>query len=192
MSQDRYSPLSPGPDSIRLLRLMPDKDETAPIRCKLFNYSLQESGKETHLYEALSYVWGDPKETLPISIDKHDLPVTVNLHAALSRLRDRFIERIMWVDALCINQENPKEREHQVQSMPKIYGQANRVIVWLGEAANDSDRVLEEIRVTADDESTNSLEDKTIQEAFLALLRRMWFQRIWVREQTLDRVCSSN
>ena len=192
MSQDRYPPLSPGPDSIRLLRLMPNKDETAPIRCQLFNYSLQESGKRTHLYEALSYVWGNPKETLLISIDKYNLPVTVNLYAALSRLRDRFIERIIWVDALCINQENLKEREHQVQSMSKIYGQASRVIVWLGKAANDSDRVLEEIRIAANDESTNSLEDKTIQEAFLALLRRTWFQRIWVREQTLDRVRRSN
>jgi uncharacterized membrane protein len=76
--------------------------------------------------------------------------------------------------------------------MAKIYGKANRVLVWLGEAANDSDRALEEIRVAADDESTNSLENKTIQEAFLALLRRTWFQRIWVREQTLDRVRRSN
>ena len=115
---------------------------------------------------------------MSISIDKHDLPVTVNLHAALSRLRDRFIERIIWVDALCINQENLKERERQVQSMPKIYGQANSVVIWLGEAANDSDQALEEIRVAADDESTNSLEDKTIQEAFLALLQQTWFQRI--------------
>ena len=181
ISQGRYSPLSPGPDSIRLLRLMPDKDETAPIRCQLFNYSLQESGKRTHLYEALSYVWGDPEKTLPIFIDEHRFSVTENLHAALWRLRERSIEWI-WVDAICINQQDQQERGHQVQSMAKIYGKANRVLVWLGEAANDSDRALEEIRVAADDESTNSLENEIIQEAFLALLRRTWFQRIWVRE----------
>lgn len=95
MSSYRYSSLLPGPDSIRLLRLMPHEDKTAPIQCQLVNYSLQESGGGTHLYEALSYVWGDPKETLPISINKHNLPVTVNLYTALSHLQDRCFERII-------------------------------------------------------------------------------------------------
>lgn len=81
---------------------MPNEDETAPIRCKLFDYSLQDLRKGTHLYEALSYVWGDPSKRLSISVDKHDLPVTTNLHAALSHLRDHSVERIIWVDAVCI------------------------------------------------------------------------------------------
>ena len=188
MSPYRYSSLLPGPNSIRLLRLMPHEDKTAPIQCQLVDYSLQESGGGAHLYEALSYVWGDPKETLPISIDKYDLPVTVNLYAALSRLRDRCFERIMWVDAVCINQANENEKGHQVQSMAKIYGQADRVIVWLGKAADDSDQALEDIRVAAEGEFTNSSNNEKSQKAILKLLKRPWFRRIWVREQILNNI----
>ena len=98
-----YSPLSSGHDSIRLLRLMPHEDETADIQCELFEYSLQNTSKGTHLYDALSYVWGNPDEKLPIFLHEHSFNVTINLRAALSRLRNHSVERILWVDALCIN-----------------------------------------------------------------------------------------
>ena len=185
MSHGPYSSLSLKPGSIRLLRLMPDKDETAPIQCQLFNYSPQESGEWTHLYEALSYVWGDPDKTLPILINEHCFNITVNLYAALLRLRNRSFERIIWVDAVCINQGCKQEKERQIQSMAKIYGQANRVIIWLGETADNSDRALEEIRVAPGMKSTNSLNG----DAIPALLQRPWFRRIWVRQQTLDNIC---
>jgi hypothetical protein len=120
------------------------------------------------------------------------LPVTTNLHAALSRLRDHSFERIIWVDAVCINQADLQERGHQVQSMAKIYRTANCVIIWLGETAKDSDRALEEIRVAAGEESTNSLNSKASQQAILALLQRPWFRRIWVREQSLNNIHRSD
>jgi Heterokaryon incompatibility protein (HET) len=185
MSQYHYSRLSLGPDGIRLLRLLPHEDRNAPIQCQLFDYSLQESGKRMHLYDALSYVWGDSDNPRSIYIGEHDLPVTENLHTALSHLRNFSLERIIWIDAICINQENTEEKEQQIQFMAKIYSQANRVLVWLGEAADDSDQALEEIRA-AGGKATNSLNNKTIQSAVLALLQRKWFRRIWVREQTLD------
>ncbi|KAH8722793.1 heterokaryon incompatibility protein-domain-containing protein [Phaeosphaeriaceae sp. PMI808] len=180
MSQYCYFPLSPEPDRIRLLRLMPHEDETADIQCQLFEYSLQDSCKKTHLYEALSYVWGDPDEKQPIFIDEHRFDVTANLRAALSRLRNHSMERMLWVDAICIDQANNKEKENQIQSMAKIYGQANRVIVWLGEEADDSDQALEDIRVAAEEESTYSLDNN---QKFIALLQRSWFERIWVLQE---------
>jgi Heterokaryon incompatibility protein (HET) len=82
---------------------MPHKDENAPIQCQVFDHPLQESGNGTHLYEALSYVWGSLGEIHSISIGECDLPVRANLHAALLHLRDHFIERIIWVDAICID-----------------------------------------------------------------------------------------
>jgi hypothetical protein len=188
MSQYRYSPLSPGPDSTRMLRLMPHEDETADIQCEIFEYSLPNSCKRTHMYDALSYVWGNLHEKLPIFVHKHSFDVTVNLRAALLHLRDHFVERILWVDAICIDQANQEEKQYQIQSMAKIYGHANRVIVWLGEAADDSDLALEEIRVTGGKMSTNSLDSERIQQAVLALLQRPWFRRIWVWEQTLDNI----
>ena len=161
---------------------MPHKDGTAPIQCKLFDYSLQESGKRTHLYEALSYVWGSSDKPRSIFIDKYNLPVTVNLHAALSCLRDRFMERIIWVDAVCINQVDLKEQSLQVQLMAKIYSKANRVIVWLGEMKPDSEQVLEDICLAANKKSMEHSKKEMNQQAILDLLQRPWFQRIWVSQ----------
>ncbi|KAN0114431.1 hypothetical protein V8E51_003975 [Hyaloscypha variabilis] len=182
MSPYCYHPLLPGPDKIRLLRLKPDEDETALVQCELFNYSLEKSTKGTHLYEALSYVWGDPEETVPIHVDGNEFPVTVKLHEALLCLRDRSIERIIWVDAVCINQNDDTEKTHEIGLMPKIYGQTNRVIIWLGAAADDSDLAIEAIRLAGSKKSTNS-SDETIQQAIVALLERAWFQRIWVLQE---------
>jgi hypothetical protein len=140
-----YSYSSLLPDSIRLLRLLPHGDEDAPIQCHLFSYSRQEVIKRNHLYEALSYVWGDENKTLPIFIGKHRFDVTENLHAALSRLRDHSLDRIIWVDAICINQRDDEEKEKQIQLMASIYGQAYSVVVWLGKEADNSDLALEAI-----------------------------------------------
>ncbi|KAF1960420.1 HET-domain-containing protein, partial [Byssothecium circinans] len=183
MSQYRYSELSSETDSIRLLRLMPHEDETADIQCELFEYPLPNSCKRTHLYDALSYVWGNPDEKLPIFIHEQRVDVTVNLRAALSRLRNHSLERILWVDAICIDQANQKEKGHQIQSMAKIYGQADRVVVWLGEAADDSDLALEEIHVAGGKMSTNSSKSERIRQAVLALLQRPWFRRIWILQE---------
>jgi hypothetical protein len=183
-----HSSLSPGDGSIRLLRLMPNRDETATIECQLFNYTL-ELGEGVHLYEALSYVWGNPHETVPIFIGKHCFKVTKNLHAALLRLRNHSIERIIWVDAVCINQADDQEKVYQIQYMTEIYGQASRVITWLGEGTDDSDQAFKDIRNVAEDEVTDSLEE-TNQEAILKVLERPWFRRIWVREQTVNNICS--
>lgn len=182
------------PDSIRLLRLLPNEDKEAPIRYELFHYSLQESSKRTHPYDALSYVWGGSNKPQSIFIHEHnptsgydstsefDLPVTENLHEALLRLRDHSIERILWIDAVCINQKDEREKEIQILSMAKIYAQAKCVIVWLGETADGSDQALEEIRVAGGKEPEHFWNDEKIQQAVIALLQRPWFRRIWVWE----------
>jgi hypothetical protein len=83
MSSYLYPPLPSEGDNIRLLCLLPHEYEAAPLQCALRNYSLPKLDTRTHLYEALSYVWGNPDETLP-------------------SLRDRSFERIILVDAVCI------------------------------------------------------------------------------------------
>ncbi|RMJ16109.1 hypothetical protein CDV36_004223 [Fusarium kuroshium] len=151
----RYSPLPK--DCIRLLWLMPHENKDAPIQCQLFDYLLLGSRGGTHLYEALSYVWGSPEKTQSIFTPTGCVPVTENLHAALSRLRDGSLPRIVWADAVCINQDDMEERDRQVKAMAKIYAKASRVIVWLeetpagghGDAPSDGDLALEEIRRAA-------------------------------------------
>ncbi|KAF8861593.1 HET-domain-containing protein [Acephala macrosclerotiorum] len=179
MSSYQYSSLPPEGDTIRLLRLLPNEDEAAPLQCELCNYSLQKLGPRTHLYEALSYVWGSPHVTRPIYLGKNLFSVTVNLHAALLRLRDHSFERIIWVDAICINQKNPEEQGQQVQLMAKIYSNAHRVIVWLGEKTEDTNGALQDICLAANGKSTEHSKKNTI----LNLLERPWFQRIWVLQE---------
>jgi hypothetical protein len=178
----RYGDLLPGSESIRLLRLLPSEDEDAVIQCQLFNCSLQRSGRGAYPYDALSYVWGKSNETRSIRIDQLDFPIQPNLHDALTRLRHQYIERIIWVDAICINQADNKEKEKQIMFMARIYGQATRVVVWLGAAADNSDQAVEELRNLGGKISTNPSNIEAIDKAVLALLRRPWFRRIWVRE----------
>jgi hypothetical protein len=109
--------------------------------------------------------------------------VTDNLHEALLELRNHTLERTLWVDAICINQTTLEEKERQIKIMSKVYGQAARVIVWLGEAATDSDQALDTIRIAGSETSYRSPDNETIKKPILALLQRQWFRRIWVREQ---------
>ncbi|KAL8364729.1 hypothetical protein RB595_003828 [Gaeumannomyces hyphopodioides] len=177
-------------DSVRLLRLLPHQDENSPIECQLITCSILGSGR-THPYEALSYVWGSERDKLSIYIDGVEQFVRANLHYALSHLRDYFVERVLWIDAICINQDDNEERGQQVQSMAKIYAKANRVIVWLvdplknapdegdpvaDDRMDNGDQALEAIRAAAEEQRVDSTMDQKI---VLALLGREWFQRIW-------------
>lgn len=178
MSEYRYSQLSP--TSIRLLRLLPSEKDQKPLRCELFEYPLQNSSKSSHPYEALSYVWGSEDKPETITINDHSLNITQNLYTALLHLRDHACSRIIWVDAICIDQADEKEKGHQIQFMAAIFAKANRVIVWLGEAQEDSDQALKSIRI-AGEKFTKPSNVEQFQRAILQLLKRSWFRRIWVR-----------
>ncbi len=178
-----YSSLPEG--SMRLLRLLPPSNEEPRIKCQLITCSLLDS-RGAHPYEALSYVWGPENDEQSICIDGHERRVRANLHKALSNLRDNFVERILWIDTICINQENTTEKEKQVQSMAKIYAKASRVIVWLGDEVDDSDNAIETVRVAAEEQPTYPPMDEKAQQAILALLEREWFRRIWVSGKQIN------
>ncbi|KIM97262.1 hypothetical protein OIDMADRAFT_130946, partial [Oidiodendron maius Zn] len=185
MSQYCYSPLSPGANTIRLLRLMPHAKESieeTELQCELFEYSLQDLGRRTHLYEALSYTWGGEKKPCSIMIKEQKLDITLNLYAALLHLRDRSLTRIMWIDAICIDQENKEEQSQQVKLMAMIYSKASRVLVWLGETV-DMEGALEDIRRAANEVSAERSHKNINEKAIVRLLQQGWFQRIWVLQE---------
>lgn len=181
LSAFKYSPLSPG--WIRLLRLIPNRDSNAPIYCQLFDFPLHEVGEEPCLYEAVSYVWGGLDKYHSIDIDGSSLAVRTNLYAALIRFRDKFFAKILWIDAVCINQEDKTERGHQVQEMAKIYRKADRVIVWLGEGMDGGDQALERMSDLAADHVVRDMKrvgSELDLQAVFRLLGRAWFRRVWV------------
>lgn len=185
-----YSRLQKG--HIRVVQLMSHPDRDAPIRCQLVEQSLRhpDSRRATCLYEALSYVWGSGNKPLSIFLDKGCLHVTKNLYEALLGLRDRYLPRIIWIDAICINQNDTGEREHQVGMMAEIYARASRVIVWLEEIIVDGDRGGGEVITNCDHAleviskaATHGRPTEflhTDREVVATLLRRSWFQRVWV------------
>jgi hypothetical protein len=153
MLQSIYSLLPQDFFYIRLLRLIPSADLLSPIHCKLVVYPLDGRPADAHQYEALSYAWGTSDNSRIIWVESETSPievqVTQNLHAALIKLRNPYFERNLWVDALCINQKDDGEKAHQVGAMAKIYGLAQRVVVWLGEEKDNSALAFQTLSVLA-------------------------------------------
>ncbi|ETS86957.1 hypothetical protein PFICI_00785 [Pestalotiopsis fici W106-1] len=171
------------PESIRLLRLLPSTNAHAPLRGQLFECNIMDFYGKPSSFEALSYVWGDPKQSHFIFLDGSEHPITSNLHAALTHLRGLHGERLLWADALCINQKDDREKEHQIGLMYQIYASASRVVVWLGEKQDGSDHAFQDLRVIGRRRSTESVTDQRVLERIFLLFHRQWFRRIWVLQE---------
>ncbi|KAF1969334.1 hypothetical protein BU23DRAFT_374876, partial [Bimuria novae-zelandiae CBS 107.79] len=124
----QHTALDPARSEIQTLTLLPGQyDDT--IHCILQIVSLDDDPE----YEALSYVWGRDRDSKEIFFDEQACTITVNLDAALRRLLDETEPRVLWVDALCINQNDIVEKNVQVPIMGRVNCGASRVIAWLGE-----------------------------------------------------------
>jgi hypothetical protein len=136
----KYSTLKERHD-VRFVDLAPGSPDDA-LKCLITTSSLIDAPP----YEALSYTWGDNVQTHRILIEKCWLPISSNLNSALKRLRDETKSRRLWVDALCINQSDIKEREEQVPHIHSIFKHAQMVVVYLGEETEGSELIPELFR----------------------------------------------
>lgn len=178
---------------IRLVHVEAARDVLEPLHCNLSIVSLDREPQ----YEALSYVWGDPNVRKPILLNGEPFSVTLNLEAALRALRLPDQVRTIWIDALCINQNQVEERNHQVSQMGRIYSGASTVIVWLGEESDDSDMAFKALEAMSKDENLHwdsnlqpSLDAKYLEYQYIQavgrLLEREWWWRVWtVQERAL-------
>jgi hypothetical protein len=184
----QYTPLDPKPNSIRLLRLFHAPDPSYPIRCSLFNTTLSSAPP----YIALSYSWGDKSGSQPIIVYSKTLSVTPNLKHALKRLRPKSgePELVLWVDAICINQEDIPERNIQTANMRAIYQHASSVTVWLGSESNKSKGAMQisrDLNACSSPEAVKELVQDPQRigqlEALVVLFRRQYWWRIWVIQE---------
>lgn len=153
-------------------------------------------------YEALSYVWGSVRDTKPITVEDQEVEVTVNLHTALRNLRHDDRERILWVDALCINQQDVAERNSQIIMMADIYNRAIRVLAYLGDYFSGCEVAVEIIEKLGGDEDmhlyshmspglklTNNrtrgrgFEDHDAPTALHRFLSSPWMTRVWTVQE---------
>ncbi|MCJ1256837.1 hypothetical protein MMC24_004662 [Lignoscripta atroalba] len=193
MDSYSYSPLDPTSRQIRLLVLRPALRRSASIQCNLIQTSLDDNPT----YEALSYTWGDPRITRTINLDGHNFLVTENLDDALRDIRHRTSKRTVWVDAVCVNQADVPERNHQVRQMRHIYEMAQQVLVWLGGETADSVKALNFIkefntkatRMRSADEVQSYLTghstDAGAWAALAAVLNRPCWTRAWIFQEVM-------
>ncbi|KAH0538169.1 hypothetical protein FGG08_005227 [Glutinoglossum americanum] len=129
---------------IRLLVLQPGS-YTDELQCEI-EYAALSSIPH---YEALSYTWAGDCGNSSFSGRIRCLPsgklirITGNCEAALRRVRKEDSKRHLWVDAIRIDQYDIKERNHQVNHMKTIFENAFRVVIYLGESTDSSDRLFE-------------------------------------------------
>jgi hypothetical protein len=134
MDSYQYTPLS-GEDAIRVLHLHPGVGPEA-IQCNLVHTSFDDAPP----YEGLSYVWGSSSKDFAIRCNEKTLAVTRSVHEALKHLRHPTETRVLWVDAVAIDQDNLLEKNDQVAKMSKIYQKAKRSICFLGPKGEHTDQ----------------------------------------------------
>lgn len=127
-----YSPLDSTRKEIRLLKLLPSRrGRHSSLRCTLTVYALENSLEPS--YETISYAWGDPLPAAKVVVNSFTLLFPQETQRALLRLRLPDRPRILWIDAVCINQVDLVERGEQVAIMSDIYRRGIRNIVYLGD-----------------------------------------------------------
>ncbi|KAL9117737.1 MAG: hypothetical protein Q9187_005722 [Circinaria calcarea] len=177
-------PLRQNSSDIRLLLVHPADSPDDPLTCDLHVASLDDDGIK---YAAISYTWGDHVPDHTILLDGFDFAITKHLHSALKVFR-MASGPIFWIDQICIDQCNLSERSGQVALMTRIYRQPDSVLVWLGEATEDTDPALcflqgllslnalwQVLDPSGHAEQWNGLFD---------ILARPWHSRAWIIQET--------
>ncbi|KAF3803244.1 hypothetical protein GCG54_00013351 [Colletotrichum gloeosporioides] len=137
-------------------------------------------------YEALSYTWGvEILSEILIVNDSTYIEITPNLASFLRHRRETEDEVILWVDAVCINQQDITERNIQVPIMNLIYYKCNAVNVWLGEESDDSDFAIGELAALGSSPPYTSMPRLTQKmcDAMESLFRRAWWNRVWIVQE---------
>lgn len=161
----QYQPLSSPSTQIRLIELLPGR---GIIQCRL---KVTELGEAEHTYEPISYCWKaytrehwygssykekKKQKTLRVRVDGADLYITENLHGALRQMRLESGIRVLWADAICINQADDEGKSVQVAMMSRIYKGGFQTLAWLGEADHRTRKAFAHLKDCANRASANT------------------------------------
>ncbi|KAH7114192.1 heterokaryon incompatibility protein-domain-containing protein [Dendryphion nanum] len=180
-----------GEGQIRLLKVQPEADGSQDIQCELETVNL----KDNPSYVALSYTWGPPTAeaadsgvtsipTYAIRCNGYAILITKNLYDFIWRFRhnpELNLQRL-WVDSICINQQDPVERSTQVSFMASIYHSADTVIAWLGEEdvyTQESFALIRTLATLCKDCSKQIMPKNMSSEAFGVILGPLADDRVW-------------
>jgi len=176
-----YQPLNDSDNEIRLLTIKPADDEAAAVDCTLAHFSLSMLPS----YAALSYCWGNPDDTQPITINGSTFDATVNLYHALVSFRSKGVDRL-WVDAICIDQKNLEEKGKQISLMGSIYRQARQVLAWTGPEDDESAEILNIVKRYSQQASRATGAHQAGDHSLVPLdnfLGRDYWTRVWIIQE---------
>ncbi|KAF2479245.1 heterokaryon incompatibility protein-domain-containing protein [Neohortaea acidophila] len=202
-----YHPLDERRQEIRLL-IVKAGSGSDPLQCEL-QHRFLEAEQEAPSYETISYCWGDASSRAEIFLDGVATMVPVNAKLAVLRMRRPNCDRTLWIDSICINQEDQVERAQQIKLMARIYSCGRQNIVWLGPETETTARAMETMKAIVDNarEETDGFEafhselyddhgsfkhaispktwndDALDLPALLDIYRRPWFERLWVVQE---------
>lgn len=185
-----YTPLADPTSQIRLCRICPSPSGSSELVIDLRDFDLEG---ETGRFVALSYVWGDESFKVPMTINKARHAITRNLYTHMCRLRNLRCERWMWIDALCINQDDMSERLMQVGLMGQIFRGVDEVFIGLDDEARDLHQAVDDhtpiAAVLKGLAAGRHVRELTCSPGINQLLDRFlgsaWFRRTW----TVQEVC---
>lgn len=182
-----YRDLPLSGNQIRLLKIVSSSEHTNDqgwrTKCILYRVSLDEDLD----YDALSYTWGDATVRRPVNINGHVISVTRNLARALLRFGPEkgLRRRPLWADAICINQVDLVEKNHQVAMMGEIYRRAAHVRIWTGFGTPRSELILPRLREISqlkDTDESDPSRDMELADAYREFCRG-WWHRLWVVQE---------
>lgn len=148
-------------------------------------------------YEALSYTWGDNTSKTSLCIDGKGFVAFGNAYDALIELRKPTAGRRIWIDAICINQDDIKEKQHQILLMKLVYEKATQVVVWLSRPRSDADlavALLDELHIQQDDGTATIQDVLSIHRprmrnpewtALRDFLHHPWWRRVWCFQEAI-------
>lgn len=142
-------------------------------------------------YDALSYTWADQRgdrslcRQIYLGDDSAPLPITLNCDRALRSLRRRESERFIWVDAICIDQQSPSERSHQVGLMREIYSSAATVRIYVGNERWGDDQAGDQTIFALQRASAGSCDLSYKTQLLSKFFQRPYFYRLWVVQEVL-------
>ena len=164
-------------------------------------YAISRRTGQLIWYSALSYTWGAPIFVKPLTYNGNQVLVTENLDLALRHLRQCDKSVNLWIDQLCINQDDLKEKESQVSLMGRVYERSWNTVIWLGGEADNSSVTLDVIRdintIFRFEMESSTIQPDTFAEHHLPipgsrqwvdiskLLARSWFLRTWVMQEAV-------
>ncbi|RBR13500.1 uncharacterized protein FIESC28_08128 [Fusarium coffeatum] len=154
---------------------------------------------EPVFFTALSYTWGPNVFDSIIECDGFVKKITKSLDSAIRQFRHPDDSIMMWIDQICINQDDNIEKAQQIPLMSKIYKLATNTVIWLGEASEGSDsalklleRIVSCLQLTLSNPDFPDLErlglpeaDSKVWEHLCELLTRKWFTRVWVIQEAV-------